>query len=118
MRATIFALAFALAAASSAGAQQGAPVFAQKCAGCHKPGAKSTPSGPSLQGVFGRPIASLGDFAYSPGLKAKAGGKWTEANLTAFLTSPFGFAPGSAMYASPPEASERTAIIGYLKTLK
>ncbi len=118
MRPAIFALAITLAAASSAAAQPGAAVFAQKCAGCHKSGAKSTPSGPSLQGVFGRPIASLGDFPYSPGLKAKAGGKWTQANLTAFLTSPFAFAPGSAMYATPPAADERAAIIGYLETLK
>ncbi len=116
MRLSSLLLAALIAAAAlPAVAQDGAALFAAKCAGCHKAGPKSTPSGPSLQGVFGRPIAGLADFAYSPGLKAKSSGKWTAANLEAFLGSPFTFAPGAAMYAGPFAAPERAAIIAYLK---
>ncbi len=100
------AVALTLAAALPAQAQDGATLFARQCAGCHKPGAKSTPAAPALQGVFGRPIASLTDFAYSPGLKAEAGHSWSAASLEAYLAAPQTFAPGSAM--SRPAGGGRT----------
>ena len=111
-------LVLAVIAALSAGAAQaadGAKIFQLQCKTCHQ--AKSTPMGPSLNGVAGRGVASLSDFKYSPALTAK-GGTWTDASLDAFLTSPGKFAPGSKMPAAVPGAPDRAAVIAYLKTLK
>jgi len=110
------ALALAVAAvAGSAQAADGAKIFQLQCKTCH--GAKSSPMAPSLAGVAGRKIASLADFAYSAGLKGKDG-TWTDANLDAYLASPSKFAPGTRMTAGVVSAPDRTAVIGYLKTLK
>ncbi|HEX5379319.1 MAG TPA: c-type cytochrome [Phenylobacterium sp.] len=96
-------------------AADGAKIFQLQCKTCHQ--AKSTPAGPSLGGVAGRKIAGLGDYAYSPALKAKAG-TWTDADLDAFLTAPAKFAPGNKMPAALPGAADRAAVIAYMKTLK
>lgn len=112
----VFALALAFAlSAGAAHAADGAKTFQLQCKTCHQ--AKSTPMGPSLGGVAGRGVASLGDFKYSPGLVAK-GGTWTDANLDAFLAGPSKFAAGSKMPASLAAPADRTAVIAYLKTLK
>ena len=110
-----FALALAFAISGGAAhAADGAKIFQLQCKTCHQ--AKSTPMGPSLNGVAGRAIASLSDYKYSPGLTAK-GGTWTDASLDAFLTGPAKFAAGSKMPAALPGAADRTAVIAYLKTL-
>ena len=70
-----------------------------------------------MVGVAGKDIAGRSDFNYSAALKAKTG-KWTDANLQAWLANPGGFAPGAKMVISVPSAESRTAIIAYLKTLK
>ena len=113
---TALGLAAALSlTAGLAHAADGAKLFQLQCKTCHQ--AKSTPMGPSLGGVAGRPIASLSDFTYSAGLKAK-GGTWTDAALDAYLTSPAKFAAGTKMPAAVPAAADRAAVIAYLKTLK
>ncbi|MHB8527901.1 MAG: c-type cytochrome [Caulobacteraceae bacterium] len=119
MRATgLVASLFLVVSAMPARAADAGALFAQRCAACHKSGPKSTASGPSLAGVWGRRIASLGDFSYSPGLKAKSGQTWGAANLAAFLGSPAAFAPATKMFAGPLAPAERGAIIDYLKGLK
>jgi len=110
--AAVLAVSIALAGPAAA---DGAKTFLLQCGSCHQ--AKSSPMGPSLVGVGGRKIASLGDFNYSSALKAKDG-TWTDAALDAFLTAPAKFAPGTRMPASLPAAADRTAVIGYLKSLK
>jgi cytochrome c len=111
------ALLFSLAAAPAlAQTVDGAQVFSNQCAGCHV--GPSTPLAPSLAGVAGAHIASRSDFEYSPGLKAKSGDTWTDANLDAFLKGPQEFAAGSAMYIAPQSDENRKALIEYLKTLK
>ena len=105
------ALLFALAAGPALAAD-GAQLFNMQCKMCHAGG----PMGPALNGVAGAPIASK-TYAYSAGLKAK-GGTWTDANLDAFLKAPSAFAPGTKMMVAVPNAENRAAIIGYLKTLK
>lgn len=114
---TLAPLAALIAAATLAGpaAADGAKTFLLQCGTCHQ--AKSSPMGPSLAGVAGRKIASLGDYTYSPALAAK-GGTWTDANLDAYLTAPGKFAPGSKMPVALAAAPDRTAVIAYLKTLK
>jgi aldose sugar dehydrogenase len=69
--------------------------FDRFCKGCHAP-AYGIPAGPPLEDVYTREIASVGGFAYSPGLATKHG-KWTEDNLRAFLADPERFAPGTTM---------------------
>ena len=102
-------------AAAPAQAATGEAVFNDKCGGCHTVGPASADA-PTLRDVVGRKVASLTDYQYSDGLKAK-GGVWTEAALNAFLTDPKTYAPGTEMFASVPDAADRQAIIDYLKTV-
>jgi cytochrome c len=103
---------------SPALAATGAELFNDNCASCHTTGAASTPDAPTLKGAYGRKIASLPDFQYSDGLKAKQGGVWDNAALGAFLAAPQTFAPGTGMYGGAPDPGDRKAIIEYLKTVK
>lgn len=113
---SLFAAALALGlAASPALAADGAKTFQLQCKTCH--GAKSTPMGPALAGVAGAKIAGRSDFAYSAGLKAKAG-TWTDANLESYLAAPGKFAPGTRMMVGVANAADRAAVTAYLKTLK
>ena len=99
----------------AAHAADGAKIFLLQCKTCHQ--AASSAGGPSLVGVAGRRVASLGDYAYSSGLKAKDG-VWNDASLDAYLTSPAKFAPGTRMPAALAAATDRAAVIAFLKTLK
>lgn len=113
--AAALALPALLAAASPSAAAEGERLFNLQCKSCH--GAKSTPMGPSLAGVFGADIAARDDFKYSPGLAAKPG-SWTAQALDSYLAKPVAFAPGTRMMVAVPSAQSRTQIIDYLKTLK
>ncbi|MGH6987877.1 MAG: c-type cytochrome [Caulobacteraceae bacterium] len=108
-------LALAVLAAPILVDAQGEALFAARCAVCHQAG--TTPAAPTLEGVFGRPIASLAGFAYSAALRTKSGENWTSANLDAFLSDPNAFAAGTAMYVGPLTPEERSVIITYLMTL-
>ena len=103
-------------AVAAGDAKKGEGVFA-KCMACHtivKGGANGI--GPNLAGVVGEAAASgRGGFAFSDGLKAK-GGKWDEASLDAWLTSPSKYAAGTKMtFAGLPDAQQRADVIAYLK---
>lgn len=97
-----------------------AEVFQKKCMTCHGPvPPKGGVHGPSLKGVYGKKIASTKGYAYSDALKAAAAkGKWTPANLDAYLTRPKAFAPGTKMLPSVGDPAQRKAIIEHLKTVK
>ncbi len=111
----VLAAAFVFAAGPALAAT-GQEVFNDNCSECHTLAPPSA-TAPALQGVFGRPIASLKDFQYSDALKAKHG-VWTEQALDAFLANPQVFAPGTAMYGSAADPNDRKAIIDFLKTAK
>lgn len=104
--ATIFAAADAAA---------GEKVFG-KCKACHKlDGTDGT--GPHLNGVVGRAIATAGGFGYSDALKG-LGGNWEPERLNEFLTSPKGYAPGTKMsFAGLPKPEDRANLIAYLQSL-
>ena len=91
---------------------------AKKCAACHT-FTKGGPNrvGPNLWGIVNRPKASEAGFAYSDALKSK-GGNWTIDDLSAFLISPRGYAPGTKMtFVGLPKGSERADVIAYLNSL-
>jgi cytochrome c len=85
------------------------------CAACHTFGAgERTIIGPNLHGVFGRPAASMPDFAYSPALRA-SGLYWTPRSLAAWLADPQGFVSGTTMtFTGYHSAQDRHDLIAYL----
>ena len=109
----------------------GAPAFAQAiadpgerafsyCFSCHSvdPNETANLTGPNLNGVIGRPIASKAGFEYSEQLKAYGTGKvWTPELILEWIQDPRKLVPGVAMQRPPgPRApEERAALIEYLK---
>jgi cytochrome c len=90
------------------------------CFSCHSVEANQTEilSGPNLNGIVGRPIASKAGFEYTPELKAFGQGKvWTEALILEWIANPKRLVPGTRMERPPgPRTSaERTALMEYLK---
>ena len=100
---------------ASADAAKGEKVFG-KCKACHKvDGTNGT--GPHLDGVVNRPVASIGDFGYSDGMKAH-GGNWDPEALNAFLADPKGVVAGTKMsFAGLPKVEDRANLIAYLETI-
>ncbi|SMO52623.1 c-type cytochrome [Paracoccus laeviglucosivorans] len=102
---------------ASADAAAGEKVFA-KCKACHKlDGSDST--GPHLNGVVGRAVASAAGFNYSDGMKAHVtdAPDWTPEALEHFLLNPKAAAPGTKMtFAGLPKVEDRANLIAYLET--
>ncbi|MEM7146392.1 MAG: hypothetical protein AAF591_14755 [Verrucomicrobiota bacterium] len=96
-------------------------VLSVLCSGCHGlPGQhrEGLPA-PSLDGIWGRPIASGGEFEYSAALlrvRGEGGGKWTEELMDRFLAGPKRFAPGTKMeFQGLLNPEDRKAIIEHMK---
>ena len=89
-----------------------------KCKACHKiDGSNGT--GPHLNGVVGRPHASVDGFTYSAAMLGKKGEPWTPDLLYAFLKSPKAVIPGTKMtFAGLPKPEDRANVIAFLETLK
>lgn len=88
------------------------------CLRCHAIDS-ADPVGPTLNGVFGRRIASVRNYEYSAALyqKAAVGMIWDETNLNRFLESPRTMAPGNAMiYGGVPDAKDRARLVTWLAT--
>ena len=83
------------------------------CIECH-----SNPATPALSQVFNQPIASQGDVAYSSALKQMQARRWTATNLSAFLQSPTGFAPGTAMPGLNMQQENIEAVVDALRQLQ
>ncbi len=100
---------------ASADAAAGEKVF-NKCKACHKIDGNNA-TGPHLNGVVGRAVASVAGFGYSDGMKAH-GGDWTPEALETFLTDPKGVVPGTKMsFAGLPKVEDRANVIAYLQSL-
>ncbi len=95
---------------------KGEKVFA-KCKACHKlDGVDGT--GPHLNGVLDREIASVAGFAYSTSMAEHAGTHWSPEVLDTFLKSPKAFAANTKMsFAGLPKQDERVNLIAYLATM-
>ena len=100
-------------AVAAADVAKGETVF-KKCAACHKLDG-SNGVGPHLDGVVGRPVASVEGFTYSDGMKAH-GGDWTPEELFHFLANPKKDVPGTKMtFAGLPKPEDRANVIAYLE---
>lgn len=89
---------FALPAVASAqDAEAGAKIF-KKCAPCHSigPGAKNK-AGPQLNGILGRPAASVEGFTYSTAMK-NSGITWDDEKLNEWVKDPKKLVPGTKMF--------------------
>ncbi|WP_291365459.1 c-type cytochrome [Acetobacter sp. UBA5411] len=98
--------------------ENGATLANAICSRCHSftPSAQDT-AGPSLFGVYGRPIGRQPGYTYSRGL-ASLGGQWDEARLNVWLRNPAAFSPGTRMsFRGLPDINGRADIIAWLKTL-
>ncbi|WP_415183728.1 c-type cytochrome [Phaeovulum sp.] len=101
--------------AAAGDAELGAKVFG-KCKACHKIDGKNA-TGPHLNGVVGRPIASVEDFKYSDAMSGH-GGDWTPEVLDAYLTKPKDYIPGNKMsFAGLKKPEDRANLIAYLESL-
>jgi cytochrome c len=100
---------------AAADAVAGEKVFG-KCKTCHKiDGANGT--GPHLNGVVGRPRASVEGFGYSDAMAALAGEPWSPDHLNEFLTNPKAYVAGTKMnFAGLAKVEDRANLIAYLAT--
>ena len=100
-----------LAAADSARGE----LLGLACAACHKFRAEEgTLIGPHLQGVFGRPAASVAGFNYSPALR-QSGLVWTPKSIEAWLANPAGFVEGTTMaFSGYRSEQDRRDLVAYL----
>lgn len=97
-------------------AEAGKKAFS-KCAPCHAigPGAKNK-VGPYLNGILGRPAASVEGFNYSPGLKS-SGLTWDDETLHKWLENPKALVAGTKMlFPGVKDETERDDIIAYIES--
>lgn len=92
-------------------ATRGQAVFEKRCTGCHS--LTTDREGPRLQGVFGRPTASVPGFPYSASLR-NAHTVWNADSLEKWLTEPDSFIAGSNMDFRVPKPQERRDLITFL----
>jgi cytochrome c len=102
----------------AAAVARGRRLFLQ-CASCHQVAPSAAVKiGPILQGVVGRPVASVPGYGYSADLKAQHF-DWDETHLDRWLEAPSHVAPGTTMaFIGLAQPADRAAVIAYLKTLK
>ena len=101
--------------AAAQDAQRGKALFDQ-CAACHSFDPTHNDTGPHLKGLFGRKVASVGDFLYSPPLR-RADFVWTPELLDKFLADPQAppFRGNRMPFAGMPDAQARADLIAYVK---
>lgn len=86
------------------------------CKSCHtlNPGGPDM-TGPNLNGVFGRKVASKAGFKYSDALAGQSF-TWDEAQMDKWLTDPKVMVPGTKMtFPGFKDAKDRTDVIAYVK---
>lgn len=95
---------------------KGEKVFG-KCKSCHSVEGKDG-TGPHLNGVVGRAVASVAGFNYDAAMQdhAKVAPEWTPEALQEFLTAPKKVVPGTKMsFAGLPKAEDRADLIAFLQ---
>lgn len=116
LRAMMAAVALCGAAAPALAAD---PAAGEKafvvCKACHKVGEGAKNGvGPLLNGVVGRPVATVEGFNYSDAMK-NSGLTWDEATLTEYLKNPKAKVPGTKMaFPGVKDDAKIADIIAYL----
>ncbi|RFD18658.1 cytochrome C [Komagataeibacter melaceti] len=104
---------------AKASVEKGHAIADRQCSMCHSL-APHGPAiiGPDLFGVFGTHVGDIPGYEFSEALKAHKDETWTNATLSAWLTAPSDYAPGTKM-SFPGIASEtdRADVIAYLRSL-
>lgn len=121
LTAGIVTLGLAGAAFADGDADKGKKVF-NKCKACHAvgEGAKNK-VGPQLNGIIGRTAAQDEDFKYSKAMieKGEEGLVWDDESLSAYLTKPKDFVPGTKMsFPGLKKEDEIENILAYLATFE
>ena len=102
----------------SADPERGKALYTQ-CKRCHQAGSGAEHRiGPHLNDLFGRAAGSLGDYRYSPAMKAAGAGGlvWAEPTLDAFLADPRAVVPRSRMsFAGMEGRDDRAALLAWLR---
>ncbi len=126
----IFAFAAVLAVCAAQAASQeeaktvdavsaGEALFNKRCAQCHSLVAGKNGKGPSLFRIVGREAAVVPGFKYSRALRRMAADeslKWSEENLTAFLTRPSLLVPGTRMaFPGVKKEEDLTKLVAWIK---
>ena len=121
MKTSSILMLLAIAAAPVPALADGDPVAGAKafkaCQACHVATEAKNKVGPHLQGIVGRPVASIADYKYSPAMTEFGAGKvWDEALLSEYLKAPKAVVKGTKMaYAGVKKDDDLANIIAYLK---
>ncbi len=111
-----FALA-PIGALADGDAQVGATVFS-RCSACHQvgPGA-SNAVGPHLNGIMGRPLASVQGYDYSDALASRRGEFWNRDLVASYIADPARFiGERSTMPAQRLRPSQVANLLAYLES--
>jgi len=127
-RVIAFAAVLAVCASQAASQEEAKPadavsageaLFNKRCARCHSLAEGKNGKGPSLFRSGGREAAVVPGFKYSRALRRMAADeslKWSEENLTAFLTRPSLLVPGTRMaFPGVKKEEDLTKLIAWIK---
>lgn len=92
------------------------PAAFTQCRVCHSVAPGQNGIGPSLAGVHGNRAGTVAGYGYTDGMRT-SGLTWNDATLDRYLADPQGVVPGTMMAIGPLDATQRRAIIAYLKTI-
>jgi len=113
LAAALVALAAPAFAQDAGDPAKGRTLFQRQCSACHQVASTRNGGGPHLQGVIGRPAASVEGFNYSPALKA-SGITWSVEEVDAFLANPQGKVRGTRQGVRVTNDADRRDIVAYL----
>ncbi|MCK5496793.1 MAG: c-type cytochrome, partial [Hyphomicrobiaceae bacterium] len=101
------------------GVSPGEALVNKRCAQCHSLVEGKNGNGPSLFRIVGREAAVVPGFKYSRALRRMAADeslKWSEENLTAFLTRPSLLVPGTRMaFPGVKKEEDLAALVAWIK---
>lgn len=93
----------------------GRKVWESRCSGCHA--LDEDRVGPRHRGVWGRRAGTIPGFRYSGAVRA-LDVVWNDDTLSRWLTDPEAMAPGQRMGYQVDDATQRSNVIAYLKSVR
>lgn len=104
----------AIGAQPSGDADAGKVLFEKRCGGCHS--LDTNKEGPALRHAYGQKAGGVTTFKYSKALLS-SGVTWDDTTLDKWLSSTDALVPDNDMDFQVANATERSNIIRYLKTV-